>query len=400
MTNRFNRGCLLVVAAVAVVGSGLAAGCSMQNKTQAAAQAAVEPAPAPRPVEPSLHSAGDAQLTLFGEFPERSRVPFHAQAASPMEQHTFGSEGADFDVHVSPDGAWLAFSSTRHSQRPDIYLKKVGGQAVTLLACDPACDVQPAFGPDGRWVAFASNRSGNWDLWMVGLDGGPARQITNSPMQEVHPSFSPDAKRLAYCAFNERAQQWELWTLQIDQPASARMIGVGLFPEWSPAGESIVYQRARQRGGRWFSIWRIDLAGGEPKFPIELSARSDMALIHPTWSCDGQWIAYGTALLESGSDSPDGSPVMSRGDIWIMRADGTSPVQLTDGASTHFSPAFGADGRIYFTSQRNGSENIWSVKPLPGPITPAPAASKDKPEGLPAPPAAGPAMSVGMNSER
>ena len=400
MMSRFNRFYSLVVAATAVVALGLAAGCSMPDNPEAVARSAVAPAPASRPAEPSLHSAGDAQLTLFGEFPERSRVPFHAQAASPMEQHTFGSEGADFDVDVSPDGAWLVFSSTRHSQRPDIYLKKVSGQAVTLLASDPASDVQPAFSPDGRWVAFASNRSGNWDLWMVGLDSGPARQITHSPMQEVHPSFSPDGKRLAYCVFNERAEQWELWTLQIDQPSSARMIGEGLFPEWSPVGESIVYQRARQRGGRWFSIWRIDLAGGEPKFPIELSARSDMALIHPTWSPDGQWIAYGTALLESGSDSPGGSPVMSRGDIWIMRADGTSPVQLTDGAGTHFSPAFGADGRIYFTSQRNGAENIWSVKPLPGPITPAPAASKDKPEGLPAPPAAGPAMSVGMNSGR
>ena len=290
------------------------AGCSADRGVETAAQTPVQPAPPPAPPEPALRAANDAQLTLFGEFPDKTRVPFHARAASPMERHTFGTEGADFDVDVSPDGQWLVYSSTSHSERPDIYLKKVNGQAVTLLVSDPASDVQPCFSPDGKRVIFASNRTGNWDLWMVSLDGGPARQITRSPLHEVHPSFSPDGKRVVFCVFNPRAEQWEMWVIQVDQPAYAKMIGPGLFPRWSPTGESIVYQRARERGGRWFSIWRIDLEGGEPKFPTELAASSEMALIQPTWSPDGQWVAYGTALLNSTSDSPDGaSPVMSRG---------------------------------------------------------------------------------------
>jgi TolB protein len=285
--------------------------------------------------------------------------------------------------------------------RPDIYLKKVNGQAVTLLASDPASDVQPCFSPDGKRIVFSSSRAGNWDLWMVGLDGGPARQITHSPMHEVHPSFSPDGKRLVFCVFNPRAEQWEMWVLQVDQPASAKMIGTGLFPRWSPTGESIVYQRARERGGRWFSIWRIDLESGEPKFPVELAASSDMALIQPTWSPDGQWIAYGTALLSQGSDTPDGiATVMSRGDVWVMRADGASPMQLTDGAGTHFSPAFGADGRVYFTRLQNGAENIWSVKPLLVPITPAPAASKEPEGGTPAKGKSADAVSMGLPNGR
>ena len=209
---RFKFG-FCAIGLIAACGVMVLAGCSMDEPVENVSQTPVEPVAPPPPPEPSLHAAGDAQLTLFGELPERSRVPFHARAASPMEQHTFGTEGADFDEDVSPDGQWLVLSSTRHNIRPDIYLKKVRGQAMTLLASDPASDVQPCFSPDGKRVVFTSNRSGNWDLWMVNLAGGPAQQITHSPLHEVHPSFSPEGKRLVYCVFNSRADQWELWTL-------------------------------------------------------------------------------------------------------------------------------------------------------------------------------------------
>jgi len=362
-------------------------GCSAltPEPSPAPEEVAAEPALPPPPPEPMLEAASDAHLTLFGEFPDRTRIPFQARAASPMEQHTFTTEGADFDVDVAPDAKWVVFSSTRHTAHPDLYLKTVDGRAVTQLTSDPAADVQPCFSPDGQSVAFASDRSGNWDLWIIGLQGGQCRQITRSPMHEVHPSFAPDGKRLAYCAFNPKADQWELWMLQLDQPGSKKMIGIGLFPEWSPVADSIVYQKARQRGGRWFSIWRVDLEMGEPKFPVELAASADMAFIQPSWSADGQWITYGTAVLGTDAEAPHAPvPVLSHGDVWIMRAAGTSPLQLTDGVGAHFGPVFSTDQRVYFTSLQNGSENIWSVKPLLVPITQAPTASDDTPAGKPA----------------
>lgn len=368
---------LIAAGVTCLVASLLLVGCTTPRPEPA--PVVLQPAPPPPPPEPTLVSASDAHLTLFGEFPDRTRVPFHARAASPMEQHTFTTEGADFDVAVSPDGKWIVFSSTRHTTRPDLYLKTIDGRAVTQLTSDPAADVQPCFSPDGKTIAFASDRSGNWDLWLVNLDGGQTRQVTNSPLHEVHPSFAPEGKRLVYCVFNERADQWELWTLQLDQSGSRRMIGVGLFPQWSPAADSIVYQRARERGGRWFSIWRVDLVLGEPKFPVELSASAEMAHIQPAWSSNGEWVTYGTARLgDEGTDwTGPGPAVLSRGDIWVMRGDGTSPVQLTDGAGAHFGPVWSSDQRVYFTSLQNGVENIWSVLPMLAPAAGTPTAGRD-----------------------
>ncbi|MDM8004974.1 MAG: DPP IV N-terminal domain-containing protein [Phycisphaerae bacterium] len=337
------------------------------------------PLPPPPAPEPAMPAAQDAQLTLFGELPELARLPFHPRAHAPMKQHSIAAEGADFDVDVSPDARHLVFASTRHSTQSDLYIKAVDGVAVTQVTSDPAPDVQPCFSPDGRSIAFASSRSGNWDLWVIGTDNGQATQLTRSPWHEIHPSFSPDGRHLAYCMFNVRAEQWELWVLQLDRPDARRMIGVGLFPRWGPRGDSILYQRARQRGGRWFSIWRIDLGEGEPGFPVELAASAQMALIQPTWSPDGEWVAYGTVLPQPLAVDPAAGalPPTSRGDIWVMRADGTGARQLTDGQGAHFGPCWAADGRVYFTSLQSHSENIWSVQATEPAMTQTPVAAED-----------------------
>jgi hypothetical protein len=57
----------------------------------------------------------------------------------------------------------------------------------------------------------------------------------------------------------------------------------------------------------------------------------------------------------------DQAAFLERGDIWIMNNDGSGRTVLTDRIGAHFGPAWGSDGRIYFTSRQTGHENIWSV---------------------------------------
>lgn len=336
----------------------------------------IEAAPetAQRPMPPTPHAgvpASRSGIRLFGESPTTADVPFSVAAATALRQQTTLEEGGDDGPNVDPAGERIVFSSTRHTMTPQLYLQAIDGVAVTQLTSGPASDVQPAFSPDGRRVAFASDRSGNWDIWIIDIEDKTVTQVTRSTDPELHPSWSPGGDQVVYCRLNRNAQHWEMWVSEVTQATGGRFIGFGLYPEWSPTGGSIVYQRARERGSRWFSIWRIDLApNGEPKLPTEIASSADSALIQPTWSPDGNQVAYCSIDPESvdaAGDRPDAYRPMAPATVWMIDADGRSPIQLTNGPGDDFGPAWGADGRIYFSSTRSGNETIWSLRPLTQP---------------------------------
>ncbi len=353
-------------------------GCSSEKGQGAEAKAKQDhgektvPVASTQPASPMLSIRSGSGISLFGDVTSPRGVPFAARGARGMQQHTFTLQGGDFDPEVDATGQLLVFASTRHTPRPDIYVKSVGGSAVTQITDDPASDVQPQLSPDSKWIAFASDRSGNWDIWLVTIDGQQLQQVTKTPMDEVHPTWSPDGKRLAYCALNQRTGLWELWVTQTHQPGMARFIGHGLFPEWSPKQDVIVFQRARVQGNRLFSIWTIQLVDGEPRFPTEIASAPDQALISPTWTTDGQRIAYCAIRAEPLPGEP-ASAAGSTGEVWMTNQNGKGKVRLTRGDSASYSPSCGPSDRVYFASDRSGAENIWSVVPVrpPAPVADA-----------------------------
>jgi Tol biopolymer transport system component len=168
----------------------------------------------------------------------------------------------------------------------------------------------------------------------------------------------------------ERSGQWQLWISPAEEHATSTFVGYGVFPEWSPVDDRILFQRARQRGSRWYSIWTIEMVDGEPRYPTEIAASADHAMILPAWSRDARRVAFTTASSLPDIDPEFGS-VYERSDIWVMDADGGSRIRLTDGHSVNFGPTWGPNDRVYFTSSRNGHETIWSVLPTRG-MTPTP----------------------------
>lgn len=350
MTTTWHRA---VLASVSII---VSAGCLPRETT-------VETAPEPDPIQALLTAAAANRINMFGERGDLGEMTYVGRSAIPLKQHSFTEIGADTDPDIDTDGRMVVFASTRHSARPDLYMKSLDGVAVTQLTSDPASDVQPAFSPDGTRVAFASDRAGSWDIWILPLNGGPAVQVTRSPADEIHPSWAPGGDRLVYCSLSPTANQWELWMTSDASGGSRKFIGYGLFPEWSPTADVILYQRAREQGGRRFGIWTLAMTDGEPQFPSELAWGAAEACILPTWSGDGSAIAFVGAADTVRSAMDHEEPALASTDIWLMAADGRGKVRLTDGFSVNHAPAFGPDGRLFFTSNRSGCDNIWSLMP-------------------------------------
>jgi TolB protein len=304
-------------------------------------------------------------VNVFGEVDGIGPSPFGGAGATGFQQHTFVDEGYDADPSISPDGQWLLFASTRHSEHADLYLQRTDGLAVTQLTSDDADDAYPRFSRDGKQITFASNRAGNWDIYVMDADGTRVRQLTRSPAQELHPTFSPDGSRIAFSSLGTRSGQWELWTIDL-RNNERRMIGYGLFPDWSPRADRdvIAFQRARQRGTRWFSAWTLELVDGEAHDMTEVAYSASAAIVAPTWNSAGTRLAFCT-IPEPQKVAPSpktgNAAKGQREDLWTITADGTDRRQITDGRGVNTSPVWSNDGRLYFISDRGGSEAIWSL---------------------------------------
>ncbi len=300
---------------------------------------------------------------LFLDEPPALRGGSHVDVGENLTQATFAREGADFDPDVSSDGSLLVYASTQHRATADIYVKSVNGQAVTQLTNDPAQDVMPSISPDGQRVAFSSNRAGSWDVFVVGIGGGQPVQITSEPTHELHPSWSPDGRSLVFCRLNPRSRQWELWVVDAANPTAARFIGHGLMPEWSPTGDVIAFQKPRERGERLYSIWTVDYFQGEARNPTEVASDPEVAYVSPTWSPDGTRLAFAAVVNPTGPIVGGLGFKPASAQIWMVHADGSGRTPLTDGPFVAVIPRWSPDGRIYFVSNRGGSDNVWSLSP-------------------------------------
>jgi len=379
---------LMATAGCSTMGRWLGMGCQDQPAVIGPApvdnpSAAASANPSARPIDLMFDNdvtplAAAPSINIFGEFDGMPRPSVRMVGEANVQQHTYTSEGYDNAVSLDPTGHFMVFASTRHSERAKIYLQRVDGTAVTQLTGDDAEDAFPVISLDGKQVAFCSTRSGNWDIYLMDIDGRNVIQITNGPMQDLHPSFSPDGGRLVYCSIGGRSDQWELWTVNLFT-SERKMIGYGLFPSWSPDKkvDRIAFQRARQRGSRWFSVWTVDLIDGEARRLTEVTVSSNAAVVSPAWSPDGRCLTFATIAEPAGGDKSG-----TQQDIWIVNADGTNRRRLTDGTGSNLTPFWAVDNRVYFISDRGGNECVWSARAeVPQAVTAQASPNADGPAG-------------------
>jgi Tol biopolymer transport system component len=346
------------VAVIAMSGCQIAAPRSLdENAREDSAKPTTRPAVAIADAAPDAQAAPiPPRVNIFGEFGGVEHPSARPGGAAGFQQHTWIDEGYDGDVAVDPKGQFLVYSSTRDSEHANIFMQKVSGLSVTQLTSGDADDAFPVFSPDGSKIAFCSTRAGNWDIYVMDADGHNVVQVTNTPMQEIHPSFSPDSNKLTYCALSNRSGQWEIWTANLVS-GEKRMIGFGLFPTWSPnkTKDQIAFQKARARGSRWFSVWTMDLIDGEARSVTEVAVSSNSALVCPAWAPDGKRLTFATIV------EPAHKEEGAQQDIWTISTDGTNRHRITDGNGNSAMPYWAADNRIYFISDRSGTQCIWSA---------------------------------------
>lgn len=239
----------------------------------------------------------------------------------------------------------------------------------------------PAKADDGK-IVFASEQSGNRDVFAINPDGSGLTNLTESASSsEDTPCFSPDGRKIAL------VRDGGVWTMNADGSGLTSVINghSPTSPSFKPNSPLLTYSRD---GASDVDIFQVQPDGGGDTLLINNS--NGINDNHARWNGDGSKVAFYN-FASTGSDyiylanadggeqtrftlkegrfpswSPDGGKIVFQShrsgheQIYVVNADGSGILRLTNNTSDDTVPVFSPDGsKIAFISNRDGSPELY-----------------------------------------
>jgi dipeptidyl aminopeptidase/acylaminoacyl peptidase len=305
------------------------------------------------------------------------------------------------EPRISPDGSRVAYSlwwidRDANEYRGAIWVASLDGSVEPRqFTSGERRDASPRWSPDGRWLAFTSSRGAEKkqppQLYVMPADGGEARKLTDAKEGVESIAWSPDSTRIAY-AMRVRDPSYDEEEDSKRPPRRFRRV----FYKLDSVGWT---------GDRRKHVFVVDLAGGEPRQLTDGDCEDD----GPVWSGDGSRIYFSSARGErwdvelisrvyevdagggeprqlTGDEgsysqlavSPDGSRIAYLFDledgtfphhtqVGVMNADGGDRCLLTTSLDRQCGPypllrppAWDGD-RLVFTAEDRGNVHVYAV---------------------------------------
>ena len=272
--------------------------------------------PLPKPTDP--HGGRIAFTCTRGDYNQLCMVN---RDGSDFTQLT-DMEASNYYPVFTPDGGSLLFASNRNGAF-DLYLLLFSEKQLFQITENVGNVVSPDYSPDGRRVVFA-NRAGDGptSIWMVNADGLNPRLVYTGTGEIVATAWSPDGERIAYAMSMGIPQEYEIFTMDVDGRNHVRISqelqGIGGSLDWSPDGNFLLVYAGPFEDK---NIFKLEVPGGKA---IQLTDGGNNA--GASYSPDGLYIVFNSMRNDE------------QADLYIMRADGTNQVQLTNHPEPDWGP--------------------------------------------------------------
>lgn len=241
-------------------------------------------------------------------------------------------------------------------------------------------------------IVYSSYANGSRDVYIMDLDGGNRTPLTTTTDQDEWGILSPDGRSILFVWSKQVAGEWvDGYNIMGVDGSGVTPIGVSgeiSDPAFSPTSQQLVFSRS------------VDLK--RHLFKADLSGANEVQLTFPGTAVAGEygasWAGGSPGRIAFFRDgliwimNPDGSgqaPVVSSEDIWdrtalsatlspdgtriaftcqpehheeeicVVKLDGTGVTRLTDAAGPDRFPRWTRDGRIIFTTVRDGNEEVY-----------------------------------------
>ena len=167
-------------------------------------------------------------------------------------------------------------------------------------------------------IVWPTTRHGNWQLYKMNADGTEKVRLTNDQESNKHPVWSKDGEWIYY------ERNYDIYRMRSDGSNSQIVVSNGISQDITEDGTGLVYVSKEQSQD---SIVLLDLENGtaEEIIPARVPEFKGKALIYPTMSPDGKWLAFT-------SDYPD--PWTTH----IVKLDGSNRYRFARGCQPQYRP--------------------------------------------------------------
>ena len=242
-------------------------------------------------------------------------------------------------------GGALVFTTHRAGHRDGDLIYRAPGTSAVKVLVDDFDDRNPQLSPNGRTIAFESDRSGQPDIWTVGVNGTGLRRITDHPGDDTWPTWSPAGDRIAFTSTRDDPAG-EIYTVAATGGAVTRLTtdpAADTEPAWSSRGV-IAFSTTRFPAGadRSSTVATIAATGGL----VQRVVAGEQA----AWSADGLRLAYVTR-----ANDPSG-------DIGVVTvATGAATVVAGNRARGETHPTWNGSAVYYADVVAGNSADVWSA---------------------------------------
>jgi dipeptidyl aminopeptidase/acylaminoacyl peptidase len=253
------------------------------------------------------------------------------------------------DVRLAPNGALVIYTVQRVDQKTEekytnLWLVSTKTGNTRQFTSGDQNDTCPRWSPDGNRIAFLSNRGDKEkppQIYLIPVDGGEARPLTTIEGTITEYAWYPDGRRIV-CAVRKTDPE----KLEAQKDEQKKKLGVV-----SRHYERVFYKLddygylPKER----LHLWRVNAHSGRAK---QLTDHPIFDEQNPTWSPDGEWLAF----ISNRSENPDFD--IDAVDLFVMPAAGGDIRKIETPIGEKSMPNFSPDGKWIAFYAMEG-EGLW-----------------------------------------
>jgi Tol biopolymer transport system component len=173
------------------------------------------------------------------------------------------STRVDMPGRFSRDGVNVAFTSDRGVGSEVWLAERTGAGLRRASSLEASAMNVGSWSPDGRSVALDAVIGGVSDIYVVGVDEGRPRRLTDGRAHVSDPDWSSDGRWIYYAS--DASGRSEIWKIRVDDGKATQITTDGGFePREAPDGRTLFYvDAAHENGlGRGAKLKQISVDGG------------------------------------------------------------------------------------------------------------------------------------------